>query len=70
MSAPNQGRQSPEPASQTEAQIGTMADPKNKGATQLYDDGKKSSEQWLQGLGSNPKGPVEEHTAAVRSEQR
>jgi hypothetical protein len=47
-----------------------MADPENKGATQLYDDGKKSSEQWLQGLGSNPKGPVEEHTAAVRSEQQ
>jgi hypothetical protein len=70
MSAPNQGRQSPEPASQTEAQIGTMADPENKGATQPYDDGKKSSEQWLQGLGSNPKGPVEEHTAAARSEQQ
>jgi hypothetical protein len=67
MSAPNQGRQSPEPASQTEAQIGTMANPDNQGATQSYDNGKKTSEQWLKALESNPKGPVEEHAAATRS---
>jgi hypothetical protein len=70
MSAPNQSRQSPEPASQTEAQIGTMANPENQGATQSYDNGKKSSEQWLETLESNPKGPVEEHAAAVRSKEQ
>jgi hypothetical protein len=67
MSAPNQGRQSPEPASQTEAQIGTMANPDDQGATKPYTNGKQSSEQWLETLESNPKGPVEEHAATVRS---
>ena len=47
-----------------------MANPKNQGATQSYDNGKKSSEQWLETLESNPKGPVEEHAAAVRSKKQ
>lgn len=44
-----------------------MADPDNQGVTQSYDNGEKSSEQWLKTLESNPRGPVEEHAAAVRS---
>jgi hypothetical protein len=67
MSALNQGRQSPEPAGQIEAQIGTMAIPDNQVVTQSYDNGKKSSEQWLETLESNPNSPVEEHAATVRS---
>jgi hypothetical protein len=63
MSTSNQGRQSPESASQTEAQIGTTADPDNKVATQIYENGKKCGEQWLERLRSNPKESVEEHTA-------
>jgi hypothetical protein len=63
MSASNQGRQSSESASQSEAQIGMIADPANKVATQIYENGKKSGEQWLEKLRSSPKGPVEEHTA-------
>lgn len=59
MSAPNQGRQSPEPEKQSDAQAGTQAgNPNNQGGA-----GEKTGEQsknTLENLSSNPKGPLDD----------
>lgn len=60
MSAPNQGRQSPEPARQAESQAGTQAPNPND---QNAGPGQKTGEQsksTLENLSSNPKGPLDD----------
>jgi hypothetical protein len=62
MSAPNQGRQSPEPERQSGAQAGTTSDnPNDQGA------GEEQSKESLKNLESNPKGPLEDKAAAAAS---
>ncbi|KUJ20734.1 uncharacterized protein LY89DRAFT_682430 [Mollisia scopiformis] len=63
MSAQNQGRQSPPPEEQSGAQqqdapsSGTGVNPETKN--------KEESESQLEGLSSNPKGPLDDHVAEV-----
>lgn len=60
MSAPNQGRQSPEPENQTDLQNGTQAgDPNGQNAAPKGGAAEKSKQQ-LDNLSSNPKGPLED----------
>ncbi|KAI9895021.1 MAG: hypothetical protein M1814_000244 [Vezdaea aestivalis] len=60
MSAPNQSRQSPPPEEQSEKQVGAPASGKADAAPSA-DSSKKSSDQTkLEGLESNPKGPLED----------
>lgn len=59
MSAPNAGRQSPEPERQTDAQQQTSAKPNDQGAEPAGGAGEASKET-LKGLESNPKGVLEE----------
>lgn len=60
MSAPNQGRQSPEPEQQSHAQVGLPehgkagAAPSDTHAKDVSEDAKKNT------LSSNPKGPMED----------
>lgn len=59
MSAPNEGRQSPEPEQQSDAQIGTQAgNPNNQGAGD--DKTAEASNKTLASLSSNPKGPLDD----------
>jgi len=64
MSAPNQGRQSPEPENQSGAQSGTNADPNSgdKSATHSQEQ----SKQDLKNLPSNPTGPLD-HAAVEKT---
>lgn len=58
MSAPNQGRQSPEPEKQSDAQAGTQAgNPNDQGGSQKTGEQSKST---LDNLSSNPKAPLDE----------
>ncbi|RDI88846.1 hypothetical protein Vi05172_g1522 [Venturia inaequalis] len=62
MSAPNQGRQSPEPETQTDAQTGQQAQPNDQKAnTEKSSDPKET----LKGLESNP-----EHILAKSAEEK
>lgn len=68
MSAPNQGRQSPEPERQSGAQTGsTSNNPNDQGVAGSAEETKSSSEDSLKNLSSNPKGPLEDHAAAARA---
>ena len=68
MSAPNQGRQSPEPERQSGAQTGsTSNNPNDQGVAGSAEDTKNSSEDTLKNLGSNPKGPLDDHAKAARA---
>ena len=62
MSAPNQGRQSPDPESQSGAQgKDPMANkPNEQGGAPSLDHAKDTSEDQKANLASNPKGPLEE----------
>jgi hypothetical protein len=61
MSAPNQGRQSPEPENQSDAQAGHNASPNDQGAGPKGDNNSaEESKEQLKGLESNPKGPLED----------
>ncbi|KAK4891185.1 hypothetical protein LTR49_028687 [Elasticomyces elasticus] len=63
-----EGRQSPDPEKQSDAQIGVTADPNNQeGAKGDYSKDKTSGEGFLKGLESNPKGAVEENSQASTS---
>jgi len=69
MSAPNPGRQSPEPAHQSDAQAGAAA---NKVAGQgggPAEGAEKSSDKTKSGLPSNPKHVLEEHAREVTSKK-
>nr|POF13231.1 hypothetical protein CFP56_10378 [Quercus suber] len=59
MSAPKQGRQSPEPESQTKAQQGTSAKPNDQGAAPSKDHAADASKEALKNLDSNPTGVLE-----------
>lgn len=59
MSAPNQGRQSPEPERQSHAQQGTAAKPNDQGAAPSQDHAAEASKEQLKGLESNPTGVLE-----------
>jgi hypothetical protein len=66
MSAPQQGRQSPEPENQTDAQKGQQAQPNNQGGeteTQQKSDDQKSA------LPSNPTHILEKHSEETTSKK-
>ena len=65
MSAPNQGRQSPEPERQSEAQAGAVADPNTEGSDQTAKDDQKDGEDALKHLESNPTPALHEHQEAA-----
>ena len=68
MSAPNQGRQSPEPERQSGAQTGsTASNPNEQGVAGNSSETKDSSESSLKNLSSNPKGPMDDKAAAAAS---
>jgi len=60
MSAPNAGRQSPEPETQSHGQVGKTAEPNDQGAAPSSDHAKDASVKQLAGLESNPKGPLDD----------
>lgn len=60
MSAPNQGRQSPEPENQSEAQSGSTATNANEqGAAPSMEHAQEASKKQLDSLPSNPTGPLD-----------
>ena len=68
MSAPNQGRQSPEPERQSGTQTGaTSTNPNDQGVAGSASETKDSSESSLKNLSSNPKGPMDDKAAAAAS---
>ncbi|EGP89651.1 uncharacterized protein MYCGRDRAFT_79738 [Zymoseptoria tritici IPO323] len=61
MSAPNQGRQSPEPERQSDSQTGTQASqPNDQNAGPGGAKPAEQSKETLEKLGSNPGGPLDE----------
>lgn len=61
MSAPNQGRQSPEPEKQTEGQKGVQASNVNdQGQNQPGQQAGEQSKDQLKNLGSNPGGVLDQ----------
>ncbi|CAK3822879.1 Hypothetical predicted protein [Lecanosticta acicola] len=61
MSAPNQGRQSPEPERQADSQLHqpTASNPNEQGVAP-GDKAAEQSKDQLENLGSNPSGPLDE----------
>jgi hypothetical protein len=59
MSAPNQGRQSPEPERQSDAQAGTQAGQPNGQDAGPGEKTADESKKTLENLGSNPGGPLD-----------
>ena len=59
MSAPNQGRQSPEPQEQSEGQVGTVESGKIDAAPSGTHAQESSDQTKDTGLSSNPEGPLE-----------
>ena len=60
MSAPNAGRQSPDPEHQTKAQQGKMAQPNDQGGAPSQEYAKEASDEQKKGLSSNPGGPLDQ----------
>jgi len=61
MSAPNQGRQSPEPENQTEGQSGaTASNPNEQGGAPANENAQENSDKTKGKLSSNPTHPLEE----------
>lgn len=61
MSAPNAGRQSPEPENTSDKQTGTAAgNPNDQGGAPSDTHAQEESKKQLAGLESNPKGALEE----------
>lgn len=64
MSAPNQGRQSPEPERQSDSQQAPMAgNPNDQGQAKSAEEPKESSNEMLKNLESNPKHTLEDAAA-------
>lgn len=61
MSAPNAGRQSPDPEHQKKNQQNAPANPNEQGA------GEEQTKEQLKGLESNPKAPLEDAAKAKTS---
>ncbi len=59
MSAPNQGRQSPEPEEQSHGQVGVVEGGKIDAAPSGTHAQEASNQQKETGLSSNPEGPLE-----------
>ncbi|KAJ4313511.1 hypothetical protein N0V94_006897 [Neodidymelliopsis sp. IMI 364377] len=67
MSAPQQGRQSPEPERQSDAQTGAQAgNPNQQGGDSKT---KEASEDQKSGLSSNPTHPLEKHSEETTSKK-
>ncbi|EME41668.1 hypothetical protein DOTSEDRAFT_46600 [Dothistroma septosporum NZE10] len=70
MSAPNQGRQSPDPDQQKESQIRAPATDVNNQGQEASQGAAEASKDQLKNLGSNPGGPLdkaaEEKTAKTQ----
>jgi hypothetical protein len=69
MSAPNQGRQSPEPERQSDAQAGQTSGNVNDqgGADSFKGDAKEASKETKSGLSSNPEHPLAKHAEETTS---
>lgn len=68
MSAPNQGRQSPDPERQSGAQTGsTSNNPNDQGVASSAEQTQEQSKDQLKNLSSNPKGPLEDKAAEAAS---
>jgi len=61
MSAPNEGRQSPPPESQTGAQL--QSPPASGHGVNPSSKNQEESKAQLESLSSNPKGPLDDHMA-------
>jgi len=59
MSAPQAGRQSPDPENQSNAQQGSTANPNQQGAAPSQEHAKEASDDQKKGLSSNPEGPLD-----------
>jgi hypothetical protein len=69
MSAPNQGRQSPEPEQQSDAQAGSTSSNVNNQGGGPSEGAEKSSDNTKSGLSSNPTHPLEKHSEETTSKK-
>jgi hypothetical protein len=69
MSAPNAGRQSPEPERQSEAQSGQTSDNVNKQGGAPEEGAEKASDNTKDALSSNPSHPLEKHAEETTSKK-
>jgi hypothetical protein len=69
MSAPNAGRQSPEPERQSEAQSGQTSDNVNDQGGAVKGGAEKQSDDTKGGLSSNPTHPLEKHAEETTSKK-
>ena len=70
MSAPNAGRQSPEPEQQSDAQQGTMATNANdQGGAPSQEHAKDASDDQKSKLASNPTHPLAKHAEETTSKK-
>ncbi|KAF1830775.1 hypothetical protein BDW02DRAFT_558216 [Decorospora gaudefroyi] len=70
MSAPNPGRQSPDPARQSEAQSGQTTDNVNKQGGGPQQGAEKASDQAKDhALSSNPEHPLKQHAEETTSKK-
>lgn len=63
MSAPNAGRQSPEPEKQSKSQVASTASDPNHGDAASHTAAKEDSNKQKDNLPSNPKQVLEDHAA-------
>ncbi|CAO2648051.1 Nn.00g089730.m01.CDS01 [Neocucurbitaria sp. VM-36] len=70
MSAPQPGRQSPEPERQSNAQSGSTTDKANQqGGAPEGGNAQEVSDEHKQGLSSNPTHPLEKHAEETTSKK-
>ncbi|KAF1920950.1 hypothetical protein BDU57DRAFT_509458 [Ampelomyces quisqualis] len=69
MSAPNAGRQSPEPEKQTEAQAGSTSTNTNDQGGGVSGGSEQSSDKTKGGLASNPEHPLAKHAEETTSKK-
>jgi hypothetical protein len=69
MSAPNAGRQSPEPERQNEAQSGQTTDNVNQQGAGPKEGAEKASDNTKDSLSSNPTHPLEKHSEETTSKK-
>ncbi|CAG5150139.1 uncharacterized protein ALTATR162_LOCUS2560 [Alternaria atra] len=69
MSAPNAGRQSPEPERQNEAQSGQTTDNVNQQGAGPKEGAEKASDNAKDSLSSNPTHPLEKHSEETTSKK-
>jgi hypothetical protein len=69
MSAPNAGRQSPEPERQSDAQTGQTSDNVNNQGGDVAKGSEKNSDDTKSGLSSNPEHPLAKHADETTSKK-